>query len=295
LHLIVTHISPDLDAVCAVWLLKKFHPKFTDAEFRFVPAGKNYELTEIEKLKKPEVLTVDTGGGEFDHHQTGDKDKCASSLVLDFLEKNNYIVGAEHVQPLRRITNIVLEIDHFKEVFWQDPSNDRYVFFLEEILGGLKLLWQNQDERVLKVGLDVLDGIYQKMQFKMKAEEEIEKGIKFICRGAVSAPSGGETPPLQCVALETMNDEVLKLAQKQGFQVVIRRDPRKGYVRIKTIPNGKVDLTKVYEALKEKDKEATWFLHASKCIVLNGSTKNPEMKPTTLALEEIVDVVKKNV
>jgi len=301
LHLIVTHISPDLDAICSSWLLKKFHPKFTDSEFRFVPAGKNYELTEIEKLKNPEILTVDTGGGEFDHHQTGDKTKCASSLVLDFLEKNK-MIGVSAVEPLQRIVNIVLEIDHFKEIFWEKPADDRYLFFLEEMITGLRMLWQNQDERVLKFGFEALDGVYQKMLFKIKAEEEISNGFKFICRRAarlaarqVPAPLGGGTPPLQCIALETINDEVLKLAQKQGFQVVIRKDPRKGYVRIKTIPNGKVDLTKVYEALKVKDPEATWFLHASKCIVLNGSTKNPDMKATTLGLEEIVDIVKENV
>jgi hypothetical protein len=288
LHLIVTHTSPDLDAITSVWLLKKFHPKFTDAEIRFVSAGNNYELTENEKLKKPEVLTVDTGGGELDHHQTGDKTKCASTLVLNFLEKNNYIVGSEHSQPLQRIVNIVLEIDHFKEIFWEKPNDDRYVFILEEIIKGLQLLWQNQDERVLNFGFDALDGIYQKIQFKIKAEEEISKGMKIK-----SKLSSGEE--VDILALETINDEVLKVAQKQGFQIAIRKDPRKGYVRIKTIPNGKVDLIKVYEALKEKDKEATWFLHASKCIVLNGSTKNPEMKPTTLGLSEIVDVVKVNV
>jgi hypothetical protein len=280
LHLIVTHTSPDLDAITSVWLLKKFHPKFTDAEIRFVSAGNNYELTESEKLKKPEILTVDTGGGELDHHQTGDKDKCASTLVLDFLEKNHF-VDEDHSAPLRRMVNVVLEIDHFKEVFWQDPASDRYGFFLEDMIGGLKLLWQQQDEKILQFGETALDAILQKMIFKIKAEAEIEKGIKFTIRDNVS-----------CFAGETMNDEVLKLAQKQGFQVVIRKDPRKGYIRIKTIPNGKVDLTKVYEALKNKDLEATWFLHASKCIVLNGSTKNPSMVPTKLQLAEIVEIVK---
>lgn len=278
LHIIVTHTSPDLDAITSVWLIKKFHPKFSSAEIRFAPAGEKYQPTEIEKLKSPEIIHVDTGGEEFDHHQTGDKTICASSLVLDFLEKNN-MVGESAVKPLRRIVSIVLEIDHFGEIFWEKPDSDRYVFFLEEIIGGLKLLWQSQDERVLNFGEQALDGIFQKMQFRVKAEEEIEKGLTIG----------------QILALETINDEVLKLAQKKGFQIVIRRDPRKGYVRIKTIPNGKVDLTKVYEALKKKDTAATWFLHSSKCIVLNGSTKNPNMKPTTLKLSEIVDLVKANI
>jgi hypothetical protein len=239
-------------------------------------------LTDLEKQKNPQILTVDTGGGEFDHHQTGDKDKCASTLIYEFLIKNNFVEEENQISALRRITQIVLEVDHFKEIFWEKPADDRYVFFLEEIFGGLKLLWQNQDSRLMEFGFDALDGILHKMEFKIKAEEEIKKSMQFDVRG------------MKCMAFEIINDEVLKLAQKQGYQVVIRKDPRKGYVRIKTIPNGKVDLTGVYEALQKKDPEATWFLHASKCIVLNGSTKNPSMVPTKLQLLEIIDVVKEN-
>lgn len=288
MRLIVTHTSPDLDAICSSWLLKKFHPKFNNADFRFVPAGKNYEMTEIEKLKNAEILTVDTGGGEFDHHQTGDTNLCASKLVLDYLKFQNFIED-HHYSSLKRIVQVVLEIDHFREVFWDDPANDRYLFFLEEVLTGLKLLWQGQDERVLKFGFEALDGIFQKMQMKIKAEDEIKNGVNFTIK---IDKAGGL---LKCLALETINDEVLKLAQKQGFQIVIRKDLRKGYVRIKAIPNGKVDLTRIYEVLKRQDSEATWFLHASKCIVLNGSTKNPDMKPTRLSLEQIVEIVKKNI
>lgn len=245
-------------------------------------------MTEIEKLKvypreggDPDIITVDTGGGEFDHHETGDKNKCASSLVLDYLVAHGFVSDL-YATPLRRITDIVLEVDHFREIFWEKPDNDRYLFFLEEMIGGLKLLWQNQDARILKFGMEALDAVYQKMQFKVKAEAEIEKGMVFDAKG------------MRALALETINDEVLKLAQKKGFQVVIRRDPRKGYVRIKTIPNNKVDLTAVYSALQKKDRQATWFLHASKCIVLNGSTKNPNMVATKLQLPEIVDIVKAN-
>jgi uncharacterized UPF0160 family protein len=282
MKIIVTHVNPDLDAICAIWLLKKFHGKFSNAELRFVPAGEIYHPTEIEKLKALEIIHVDTGADVFDHHQTSSLEICAATLVLDYLIKNKH-VGEERIQPLKRLVNIVLEIDHFKEIFWEDPANDRYDFFLEEILRSLKLIWQGSDERVVNFGMEALDAIYQKMQNKIRAEEDIRSG-KIV-----------ETPQGKIIGIETTNDEVVKLAQKKGFQIVIRKDSRKGYVRIKTIPNGKIDLTRTYSALQKSDPTATWFLHSSKCMILNGSTKNPNMKPTKLALNEIIEIVKDNV
>ena len=36
---IVTHTSPDMDAIASVWLLKKFLGGWDKAEVKFVPAG----------------------------------------------------------------------------------------------------------------------------------------------------------------------------------------------------------------------------------------------------------------
>jgi hypothetical protein len=40
------------------------------------------------------------------------------------------------------------------------------------------------------------------------------------------------------------------------------------------------------------DPQATWFLHVSKKMLLNGSPKNPKMKPTKLPLNDIIEVLK---
>jgi hypothetical protein len=82
-----------------------------------------------------------------------------------------------------------------------------------------------------------------------------------------------------------------------GYVVVIRRDPRKGYVRIKARPNESehskgVDLTLASEKLSKMDPTATWFLHVSKKMLLNGTPKNPKMRPTKLSLNDIIEVLK---
>ena len=75
--------------------------------------------------------------------------------------------------------------------------------------------------------------------------------------------------------------------------MVIRKDPKKGYLRIKTLPRDDIDLTPLYNTLRVQEPEATWFLHASRHMVLNGSSKNPDMRPTKRTLQEIIEVVKK--
>jgi hypothetical protein len=99
------------------------------------------------------------------------------------------------------------------------------------------------------------------------------------------------------MGFETLNDTVLKLAQKMGYVVVVRKDPRKGYVRIKALPeDGKkkgVDLTLAYEQLRKIDPDATWFLHISKKMLLNGTPKNPKMKPSKLNVRDIIKVLER--
>jgi hypothetical protein len=94
------------------------------------------------------------------------------------------------------------------------------------------------------------------------------------------------------MAVETTNDDVIHLGQKTGYQLMIRKDSKKHYVRIKSLPLDTIDLTPVYETLLQKDDQATWFLHASKHMILNGSTKNPKMRPSSLTIDQLIEIVK---
>ncbi|HVA96087.1 MAG TPA: hypothetical protein VND99_00365 [Candidatus Acidoferrales bacterium] len=300
MKIIVTHMSPDWDAITSVWLLKKYLSGWQDAEVRFVPAGqkfKNQKVTikkngeyPIEKIDGDEVIHVDTGLAPLDHHQTQDKHVCAASLtweyVLSEFKEANDTMTAEHKEAVTRIVKVVVDIDHFGEVFWSDAAADRYEFSLIGVLEGLKYEKQNNDKEYMEFGIGCLNALVAEFENRIWAEQEIkEKGIAF----QTSKGSG--------MGFETLNDTVLKLAQKMGYQLVVRKDPRKGYVRIKTLPaqggEDGIDLTPVYEKLKELDPDATWFLHISKKMLLNGTPKNPKMVPTKLSLKEIIKVLEK--
>lgn len=301
MKIIVTHAMPDLDAVTSVWLLRKFLPAWENAKVLFVPAGqriKNYELgiineNPIEKIGEDEVIHVDTGMGPLDHHQTNDQKVCAASKVWDYVQSQNkeFAIESEkwkeRKEAITRIVGVVIEDDHFLEVFYSDATADYQEFSLTSILNGLKLQKPNEDEYYVDFTSLCLDAILHAFENRIWAEREIKNnGIKF------------QTKWGKGIGFKTINDDVVKLSQKMGYMIVIRKDPRKGYVRIKARPSKKgevkdADLTLVYEQLSKMDPEATWFLHVSKKMLLNGTPKNPKMIPTTLTLEEIIQVLEK--
>lgn len=271
---IVTHIGPDCDAITSAWLVKTFLPGWEEASYAFVPAGKTLEG----KLPddNPEIVHVDTGFGKFDHHQTAD-DTCAAKLVYE-------AVKAEHGPDpaLERLITLVNDIDHFREVFYPNPTADFWNFGLEAQIDGWRLLYSEDPRKIVDLGMEALDGIYKSFQNKIWAEKELkEKGVEF-------ATIWGKG-----IGVETTNDDVVHLAQKMGYMIAVRKDPKKGYLRIKCLPKEDIDLEEVYNTLKSQEPDATWFLHASHHMVLNGSSKNPDMKPTKKTLQEIIEVITK--
>lgn len=283
---IVTHFAPDVDAVSSVWLLKRFLPGWDEAKVDYVSAGKtlNGEIVDSD----PDIWHVDTGMGMLDHHQTGE-DTCAAKRTLEFINRQQATGNGQKLssnnnfsdEALERLVEVVNDIDHFREVYFPNPTADFYDFNLVAILDGLKLLYSQDNDRILEAGLICMDGIYKTFQNKVWAESELkEKGVPFKTRWGKG------------IGIETVNDEAVRLAQKSGMVVAVRKDPKKEFVRIKALPESTADLTNCYHKFKKLDPKATWFLHAGKKMLLNGSVKNPESIPTRLTLNEVIEVLK---
>lgn len=301
MKVIITHNSPDVDAVASVWLIKKFLPGWEDAIVKFVAAGERIDggkwkdasqTLPIESIENDEVIHVDTGMGPLDHHQTTSDKICAASLTWDYVRNKNEELKVDNSEKIKdrmgavsRIVKIITDIDHFKEVFWQDPLADYHEFDIIAILDGLKVQFPNRDDYYVEFIGKILDAILHEFENRIWAEKEILRvGQKFDTRFG------------KAIAFETINDSVIKLSQKMGYVIAVRKDPRKGYVRIKAIPAKDkidIDLTPVYEKLKIADPDATWYLHISRKMLLNGSVKNPKMRPSKLTLNEIIKILEK--
>lgn len=320
---IVTHKSCDIDAISSVWLIKRFYPNWDGAEVEFVNAGEKlsgsyeHENEPIETVDGIKTIHVDTGMGALDHHQTSDMNTCGAKKTLDFILKEASSSLHKHEikkEAVMRIVELIIDDDHFQEVYYPDANHDIYEFGIVAIIQGYKLLYQKDDVKLCEFIFECLDSVLQNFEKKIWAEREIkEKGVEFKSKWG------------RALAIETINDEVLKTAQMMGFVLVVRKDTNGGFVRIKALPDRRVtasearqsqetalslsqssgqasaprndslgiDLTETYEKLKSMDPKATWFLHASKRMLLNGSTKNPDMKGSKLTLDQVIDILRK--
>lgn len=275
-------MNPDLDAMTAVWLLKRFGgPEWEEAKVKFIPAGQTYKDEKVGN--NPDIRHVDVGLGKFDHHQYNDETICATTLVLDYLIKKSKQFASN--EALKRMVAVVLAFDWAKHYRWPDIKYDRtaFLFFEHGLIEGWQRLYRNQSDKHLELALPVLDGIYENLKSKVEAEAVIKnEALKFkTCWG-------------KGIGAETDIFGFLAVAQSQGYPIVVTKNPKSGHVRIHAYAFGKIetDLTPVWEILKDKDKDATWFLHAGKKLLLNGSRANPNMIPTKLSLKEVIEVLK---
>ncbi len=274
---LVTHMNPDLDACMSTWMVKRFMSGWKHAQLQFVPAGKT--LNNKPPDDDPDIIHTDTGLGRFDHHQTN-AHTCAAARVFEYLHEHGYI-KEDFAKPLERMAQFATEIDHFADCYYPEAQADRYGFLLPACIDGLYGALGGDNQKIIEHTHTSLDGIFQTFRNKVRGEEELEtNGYTF------------ESYVGKSLAIESKNDEVSRIAQKDGYVLVIRRDPNKHHIRIKTPPSTTYNLTPVYERLIKADPKATWFLHASKNMLLNGSSKNPDAVPSSLTIAQVIKIVK---
>lgn len=278
--LIVTHHAPDSDAIGAVWILKRFDAQhYATAQVAFVPPGSQIHPSEAEQLgfQMHEVVHVDTGLGEFDHHQPerGQLRICATSLIYDHVCKLHPELKSD--KALQAVVEFVTETDHFGEVHWPEPGALRYCFMLPQLLHGFESVDPHDDDSQMSFGLTCFDCAYASLKETIQAQDLIqEEGQEFRV---------GE---LQCLAILTRNDVVVKQAQQLGYSVVIRKDPMTGEVRIKARPDIAIDLKPLADEILKHDQVGSWYYHPSGKMLLNGSRKQRQQRPTPLSLPQVM-------
>lgn len=276
---IVTHTNPDLDAVTAVWLIKRFLPSWEEAEINFCKYQSTYEGKPVDS--DPNVLHVDIGEGKLDHHQL---EEITSAAKLCF----DYIKQRRKSQPLReldekalvQIIEVVTEIDNARDLNWPEVEAARNNFYLHVLIAGIRGM-AGSDEEAMNFGLKGMDAVFHQVKKSIDAQKELKKGVKF------------ESQWGKAIAIETGNDNVLWEGEKKGYCLVIRKDPETGGVRIYARYDTEVDLTKAHDKFKKMDPNSEWYLHQSKKLLLNMAS-GKKMRPTKLSLEEIMKILQKD-
>lgn len=283
--LVVTHHAPDLDAVGAVWVLTRFDQQhYADAQFAFVNPGSRITADQAKNLDfdLDQVTHVDTGLGKFDHHQPerAQQQICASTLTYEHVCQLH--PNLKQDAALQAIVEYINEIDHFNYIHWSEASLNRFNFALQELIRGHELAKPNNDQPQLEYGLQSLDYAYKAMEDTIRAKQEIaDQGRNF----KVKSTAG--------LALKSSNDATIKEAQKMGYDLVIRKDPRKGHIRIKARPDSTLNLKALSEAISEVDNQGTWFFHPGGKMLLNGSSSHRDQISSPLTLKQVIQLAQK--
>ncbi|MDP3994342.1 MAG: chromate resistance protein [bacterium] len=271
--IIVTHHHPDLDALTCIWLIKRFLSGFASAQVKFVPSGQTYRM--VEPDIDSDILHVDTGLGELDHHQKRAFTSAAKKTLAKVSQSRD--LKKLDKEALKRLVAHVTEIDNGRDIGWPEAEDDRYEFMLHNIL-----LHSPESQEIWETSLLMIDKIFQNLKNKIHAEKIIhKKGIVFETRFGKS------------VAILTGNDQILYIGQKIGYSLVAKKDKRSGHLRIFGRFDRKVDLRRAFKVFQKKDPKASWYLHQSRCLIINSSKTNLGMKATKLSLPEIIEILKK--
>ena len=105
---IVTHINPDLDAITSIWLLKRFLLDWEKAGYAFVPAGATYKDEPVDS--NAEVMHVDTGLGQLDHHQRVGEITSATALTWKYVQRER-----KH-QPISELDKEAITVSRAAEI-----------------------------------------------------------------------------------------------------------------------------------------------------------------------------------
>lgn len=278
---LITHINPHLDDICGIWLLKKFHPDFTDAKIEFVSASRDQAIAYLRGEAKQssgshlggvaleDRVFVGTGGGKFDEHKEG-LDTCAGSLVYEYLEEKGFIPAG--------LTQKALE----KLVFWNrlidtgKAANNQFDEFSIQSFIRTKDNSSDTSRKSAELGKEILDRVLEVLKRKEQSILDWERAVEFDSKFGRS----------YAVFSETVDRE---FCREQDGELYLMYDPRFKSVQFFS-PNK--DIQEIYLKVKELDSEAAWFLHQSHHMVICGSSSAPDSKPTKLSFEQLIEVAK---
>ncbi|TSC88042.1 MAG: Uncharacterized protein G01um10147_273 [Microgenomates group bacterium Gr01-1014_7] len=260
---LVTHINPHLDDILGIWLFRKYHPGFKDANLEFISASR-------ENNESADKIYIGTGGGKFDEHKEG-LATCAGSLVFEYLNREGFIPQDQVIQKaLGRLVEWNKLIDT-----GQAPDSEFDEFSVQSLIR-VRDNSPDSSKRAVELGEELLSRILQVLKRKQQAITDWEKRVEFESKFGKS----------YAVVSETINRE---FCREQDGDLFLMYDPR--YKSVQFFAPVK-DIAEVFSKVKSLDPQASWFLHQSHHMVICGSSSAPESKPTRLTPEQLIEIAK---
>ena len=275
--IIVTHSSPDFDAIGYAWLMKRFAPGFEDAKIILMP------LNAIDKAVLEAADSVGDMGEvydlntlRFDHHQLPGKEStstCAAVLAWKWLDYEEGL-NVRHLKPL---VITILEGDQgltpqvgLHSILWGAGLQ-------KNPLTGQRM----SDQEMLAIGFQLLDRAAAWLLHKAEAAAELEdKVIWKSGDGAIWAIKGGKNSTSfaaydQGAKVVVYESEPFEVNGSLTYPVGMSRSPHCTAPHLGEIAE-RIIKRSFYDELESVCKEMeTWYRHQDGFYAGRGSKAAP--------------------
>jgi hypothetical protein len=286
---IITHTSPDFDAIAFLWLMVRFASGFDDAAIEFMPLNAIDEeklatadaVGDMGKIYDPENL-------RFDHHHLSGNQSittCAAMQTFEWLLFEGY--DLEYLWPL------------IKEIHQGDLAKTPLVGIHSQLFG-----WKSSakeagieysDEEIYSYGAHILSQIEFWLKRKAESRKELEKKVVWKSPdNSVWAIIGGSTS-VSFAAYE----EGARIIVFEGEPIVLNDGSITYPVGASRSPEwGQPHLGEIVETILAsdyspniKDELSAWFRHNAGFFAGRGTPKAPNGNPLKVRIEEIAKVI----
>lgn len=295
--MIVTHTSPDWDAIGAVWLLKRYGG-LADEPVAFVNTGN----PDPDILKRA-LAVVDTGrefdpeGGRFDHHQLPGAEAntcCATSLVFQWLKKD-----AADLEWLGPLIDLIYAGDTGQANYGATWSR---VIGIHAMLSAIKIQ-KPADDLLLAVGFDWLDLLANHLFAHETARQAIvahtvyrsDDGLVLALKDAPPhATSAAHEAGARLVLFQSASEGTNAIGIMRGGE---QREPHVGALvlaildRAPAIRMEQTAATTIQAAQALFDELRTWYRHEAGFFAGRGTAKAPDSRPIEADLRDIAATI----
>ncbi len=304
IHTILTHFGFQFDEGLAMFLLTQFgeekYPGVSNAEVVYLRTLRLHEGDTAESLEAEGILCVGVGGGKFDEHATDDapakEGDCAATLVAKHLGIANdpalrgLLAYAYHCDTETGVSQyeIAAAMKAMQDLWPDEPQ--RILDWLFAYLLALRA-----DQREYRLAIPIFD----------KEEETIDVRAEW-----------GDGNPCTMATVISSNTKLVRVAfsSKNRRSILVQQNPKTGQVQIYTNKAHRVVLLAVAAALRLEEAKCAgrdvsnekpedweyegtvrgddrWFYFKKGEMLFNGSKTRPDVPPTRIPLEVILEIV----
>ena len=245
--IIVLHLKPHMDDVVGAWLLCRYGD-FAGCQFQFISVKKPVLNPDADHSR----VYVGVGLSRYDEH-TGKMGQTAATLVWNDIKKS-LVVTTVRYKALERLVDWTKKEDLglLKSSQWHD-------FSVSAIFSGASTLFNEvTNEQYIQATFFILDSLVAYYENEALLEIDWHARVEF-------SSSWGKG-----IALLTKAKGLDGFAYQKGFILTVSINPMDNSCSIKAAAESDIDLTTVFNRLKDQYSNRDWFLHHSKKMIITG-------------------------